>query len=193
MTTSRHPSLEQAFTPQSNRGESLAGLLAPRPRPAAAAPQTTEPEQVAPEQADEPTTRRRPRAVTAPAKPVIDAGERADVVNVAIYLPPATFAAVRAAIREQDTTYADLLVEAFATVDEDKLRARFAPRPAQPDEAGMPRRTPRARGAAGIQRQFRLNAGQRAWLQDKVTDFGAPSRSALAATVLGLHFHTLEP
>jgi hypothetical protein len=126
-------------------------------------------------------------------EPDAEVGEGVEVFNVAIYLPPDTLAAARTAIRVQDTTYADLLVEAFASVDEDALKARFAPKPRPALEAGMPQRRPRARGVAGIQRQFRLSSAQRDWLQTKVTYFGAPSRSALAATVLGMHFHTLEP
>ena len=193
MNANRHPSLEQAFTPPTNRGESLAGLLPPRPHPVVTEPAKVEHEDAPDDQAGQPAAPRRPRAAAVPAKATTEVGDGAAIFNVAIYLPPDTLAAARAAIRAQDTTYADLLVEAFAGIDEDALRAQFAPKPRPAAEAGMPRRSPRARGAAGIQRQFRLSTAQREWLQSKVTYFGAPSRSALAATVLGMHFHTLEP
>lgn len=193
MSANRHPSLEQAFTPPTSRGESLAGLLPPRPHPVATQPAKAKLEDNLDDKADRPAVPRCPRVSAVSAKAATEAGEGTEIFNVAIYLPPDTLAAARAAIRAQDATYADLLVEAFAGIDEDALRAQFAPKPRPAAEVGMPRRSPRARGAAGIQRQFRLSADQCEWLQSKVTYFGAPSRSALAATVLGMHFHTLEP
>lgn len=190
MTVTRHPSLEQAFVPQTpvNRGEALAGLLPPR-RPVAPTSETAPQPDGVPEHTHAAVAPPR-RARASSSRPVADVGEGARLVNVAIYLPPATLAAARAAIREQETTYADLLVEAFARIDDDDLKAQFRPLARPTTESGMPRRTPRTRGVAGIQRQFRLTAGQREWLQSKVTYFGAPSRSALAATVLSLHFQT---
>ena len=53
--------------------------------------------------------------------------------------------------------------------------------------SGMPRRAPRKRGEAGIQIQLRLDGVQVAWLDEKVAEFDAPSRSALVSTVFKLH------
>jgi hypothetical protein len=51
----------------------------------------------------------------------------------------------------------------------------------------MPTRQRRVRGTAGIQIQLRLDTNQRAWIDQKQLDVGAPSRSALVAAVLRLH------
>ena len=173
----RHPSLESAFAAPA-RGSSLSGILPPR--------------------AEAPTPA--PPAEAAPAAPVASAGRatagrtgkrataarvRAGTRNVAAYLPPLTLRAAGEWTRTNDATYADLLVKAFDEVDEADLRASFVPR-AQVSPAGMPRRSVVPHGATGIQRQFRLNDDQLAWLDQQVVELGAPSRSALIAAAVGL-------
>jgi len=115
------------------------------------------------------------------------------VKNVAIYLPPETLVAARTASRHRDITYADLLVDAFADVDDATLTAHFRADANDDNEEGMPRRAARTSGVAGIQRQFRLTTEQIEWLDAQVRAFNAPSRSALAAAVLGLYLGTVSP
>lgn len=190
MTTSRHPSLEDAFAPPKGRGEALAGLLAPRPRPAAPTP--AGPVDVAPQdEAGSPAPVRRGRRPASAGRPTTTAAEPS-VKNVAIYLPPETLTAARTASRHRDITYADLLVDAFADVDVATLTVHFRAEAAADDQEGMPRRAARSSGAAGIQRQFRLTTEQTDWLDAQVRAFNAPSRSALAAAVLGLHLGTVS-
>jgi len=176
MSTARHPSLEGAFAPPS-RGASLAGILTPRTTVAHAAPE--------PRSADEPADEQprpvKPRAgKRQPARPS-PAGNR----NVAAYLPPTTLQAAGEWTRTNDKTYADLLVAAFDAVDAEDLRQAFVPRSTS-TPVGMPRRAVVPRGASGIQRQFRLDDAQLAWLDQQVIDLGAPSRSALIATAVGM-------
>ena len=198
MTTSRHPNLEGAFAPPKGRGEALAGLLAPRQRPgvsaqARAADAAPQPEHAdaAPQLEPAPVTpvRRGRRPATAERRGT--ATSEPSVKNIAIYLPPTTLAAARTVSRHRDITYADLLVDAFADVDDATLAAHFAAEAHEKDHVGMPRRSPRTSGVAGIQRQFRLTSEQVEWLDTQVRAFNAPSRSALAAAVLGLHLGTV--
>lgn len=185
MSTARHPNLEDAFAP-SGRGAGLEGLLQPR-RPTQTTPTAPEPVEAPEESAASPErpkrTRRGPGTTTQASS--------GQALNVAAYLPPATLAAAQREKQATGEQYADLLARAFDDVDEQVLRATFAPQPATSSGAGMPRRAVRARGAAGIQRQFRLTSEQRDWLDEQVRAYDAPSRSAFIATVLGLHFNTL--
>jgi len=106
--------------------------------------------------------------------------------NVGVYLPPALLAQLKDAVYQERTTYADLLIDAFEAVDHKQITKEFAPVTTL-TKSGMPRRAPRKRGEAGIQIQLRLDGLQVAWLDEKVTEFDAPSRSALVSTVFKLH------
>jgi hypothetical protein len=106
--------------------------------------------------------------------------------NVGVYLPPALLAQVKDAVYQERTTYADLLIDAFEAVDDNQIAKEFTPETTL-TSSGMPRRAPRKRGEAGIQIQLRLDGLQVAWLDEKVTEFDAPSRSALVSTVFKLH------
>ncbi|MBT2566976.1 hypothetical protein J7I84_10825 [Arthrobacter sp. ISL-85] len=106
--------------------------------------------------------------------------------NVGVYLPPALLAQVKDAVYQERTTYADLLIDAFEAVDDKQIAKEFTP-VTTPTNSGMPRRAPRKRGEAGIQIQLRLDGVQVAWLDEKVAEFDAPSRSALVSTVFKLH------
>ncbi|WP_231511420.1 hypothetical protein [Arthrobacter sp. UNC362MFTsu5.1] len=103
-----------------------------------------------------------------------------------MYLPPALLAQVKDAVYQERTTYADLLIEAFEAVDDNQIAKEFTPETTL-TSSGMPRRAPRKRGEAGIQIQLRLDGLQVAWLDEKVTEFDAPSRSALVSAVFKLH------
>jgi hypothetical protein len=106
--------------------------------------------------------------------------------NVGVYLAPELLADVKEAVHLQRITYADLLLDAFDAVHEDVIAREFRPEPV-PSSSGMPRRALRRRGSAGIQIQVRLDDEQIAWLDEKVVDFNAPSRSALVSTAYKLH------
>lgn len=106
--------------------------------------------------------------------------------NVGVYLPPVLLAKVKDAVYQERTTYADLLIDAFEAVDDEQIAKEFTPVTTLTN-SGMPRRAPRKRGEAGIQIQLRLDGVQVAWLDEKVAEFDAPSRSALVSTVFKLH------
>lgn len=107
--------------------------------------------------------------------------------NVGVYLAPDLLATVKETLHSQRTTYADLLLDAFDAVSGDTIAKEFKPESVPSTSSGMPRRVPRRRGEAGIQIQVRLDGNQTAWLDDKVIEFNAPSRSALVSTVYRLH------
>ena len=112
--------------------------------------------------------------------------------NVGVYLPPALLAQVKDAVYHERTTYADLLIDAFEAVDDEQITKEFTPETTL-TSSGMPRRAPRKRGEAGIQIQLRLDGLQVAWLDEKVTEFDAPSRSALVSVVFKLHLQAGQP
>lgn len=106
--------------------------------------------------------------------------------NVGVYLAPELLATVKEALYSQRSTYADLLLDAFEALSDDTIAREFK-QETIPSSSGMPRRAPRRRGQAGIQIQVRLDGVQTAWLDEKVVEFDAPSRSALVSTVYRLH------
>jgi hypothetical protein len=106
--------------------------------------------------------------------------------NVGVYLEPELLATVKEAVHKARVTYADLLLDAFEALDPERIVREFRPATV-PTASGMPRRAVRQRGSAGIQIQVRLDDDQVAWLDQKVIEFGAPSRSALASTAFKLH------
>jgi outer membrane biosynthesis protein TonB len=106
--------------------------------------------------------------------------------NVGVYLAPQLLADVKEAVHLQRITYADLLIDAFEAVDDTLIAQEFEPETVV-TSSGMPRRAVRRRGSAGIQIQVRLDDGQIAWLDQKVVEFSAPSRSALVSAVYKLH------
>lgn len=132
------------------------------------------------------TTRQQPAA-----KKAANATKASELVpgalrNVGVYLPPALLAQVKDAAYQDRTTYADLLIDAFEAVDDKQIAKEFTPEITL-TSSGMPRRAPRKRGEAGIQIQLRLDGLQVAWLDEKVTEFDAPSRSALVSAVFKLY------
>ncbi|MGG6382462.1 hypothetical protein [Paenarthrobacter sp. NEAU-H11] len=143
-----------------------------------------------------PTVVKAPKATTRHqpgAKKAANATKASELVpgalrNVGVYLPPALLARVKDAVYQERTTYADLLIDAFEAVDDNQIANEFTPETTL-TSSGMPRRAPRKRGEAGIQIQLRLDGLQVAWLDEKVAEFDAPSRSALVSAVLKLHIH----
>ncbi len=132
-----------------------------------------------------PTRRRQTPTKAAPAQKASELVPGA-LRNVGVYLPPELLAEVKDAVYRARTTYADLLIDAFEAVENQKIANEFTSE-TTPTNSGMPRRAPRKRGEAGIQIQLRLDGLQVAWLDEKVTVFDAPSRSALVSTVFKLH------
>lgn len=188
------PNLADAFNkPRVDRAAGLTGLL-PATRPLRATtvspPAETSDEDIttvsdAPATATRPVVagpRQRPSAV----KPRVS--EQANIVsNVAVYLEPDLLDLVRQRRRVTEVSYDQLVGDAFAAVGDDELARVFRPEPGVTNTSGMPTRQRRVRGTAGIQIQLRLDTNQRAWIDQKQHDVGAPSRSALVAAVLRLH------
>lgn len=112
--------------------------------------------------------------------------------NVGVYLPPSLLAAVKDAVHQARTTYAELLIDAFEVLDEGEISSEFAVETVM-TTSGMPRRTSRKRGEAGIQIQLRLDGLQVAWLDEKVVELDAPSRSALVSAVFRLYVAAQHP
>jgi len=112
------------------------------------------------------------------------------LTTIGVYLVPLTLERAREATLERRITYTDLLVEAFDHVTDTQLAAEFTPIAPLVQGKVMPTRVRRRRGTAGIQMNLRLSTEQRQWLDDKVLDLGAPSRSALVAEALRLHLNS---
>ncbi|PTT68491.1 hypothetical protein DBR22_06295 [Arthrobacter sp. HMWF013] len=168
-------------------------------RPAEQAPVEKAPLEAAQEE-PAPTVVKAPKATTRHrpgARNTANATKASELVpgalrNVGVYLPPALLVQVKDAVYQERTTYADLLIDAFEAVDDNQIAKEFTPETTL-TSSGMPRRAPRKRGEAGIQIQLRLDGLQVAWLDEKVAEFDAPSRSALVSTVLKLHIHAGSP
>lgn len=188
MSTPR-PDLSQAFKGKGqppDRAAGLAGLLSSAP----AQETSTPPPAAVDVTAEEVVTVSREKATAAVGSTRAPARRSAAqlptaVTNVGVYLPAEVRSRAQAEIRARAITYADLLVESFDQVTDDQLRHEFAP--LQPAVTGtMPSRARRRRGQPGIQVQLRLDTEQRVWLDGRVAELGAPSRSALVATVFAL-------
>lgn len=194
MSTTR-PDLSQAFKGKGqppDRAAGLVGLLSAAPaKEASVPPPASTQSDAAPANASPAVTVAREEAAgaiasTRPAARRSTAALQTAVTNVGVYLPPELRSRAQEAIRVRTITYADLLVESFDQVTDEQLRAEFAP--LQPAVTGspMPTRLRRRTGEAGIQVQLRLDADQKRWLDGRVAQLGAPSRSALVAAVLKL-------
>jgi hypothetical protein len=192
MNAERH-SLAEAFKPTSSetsvRGSSLQGLLKPKDgnkkrslAPIAAAPSEEVPLDTRSQPVKRPSISNQPGAKKSASKTVAGPAR-----NVAVYLPPATLDAVKAKAREEQTTYSDLLVDAFDAVDPEDIARTFNVDAEAAPASVMPRRVRRPRGTAGIQIQLRLDEHQVEWLDAQVSRYQASSRSALVSTVLQLH------
>ena len=164
----------------------------PDPAPA------TETEQITAEPATPPkpvpaprVSRQQPAKKLAGRSPASSRTKTSDTVpgaprNVGVYLAPQLLAAVKEAVYRDRSTYADLLIDAFETLEDARLAQEFEPESVLTN-SGMPRRAVRRRGSAGIQIQVRLDDTQIAWLDQKVVEFDAPSRSALVSAAYRLH------
>lgn len=103
------------------------------------------------------------------------------VSNTAVYLPVPVLGRLKEARAKRKLTYTDLLIDAFDELEDEQILAALG---AKPRTGGMPRRhRAPARGQGGVQVQLRLDQEQRAWLDERVEHYGAPSRSALVAAV----------
>jgi hypothetical protein len=201
------PSLANAFAPAKSRGAKLEGMLAPKRERREVTSGNLESTPADEPRAGEPTslmdvgtdTGVASEALLSTADPKRQPGKKATVSkpkasqtvpgaprNVGVYLEPELLATVKEAVHSARVTYADLLLDAFEALDPESIVREFRPATV-PTASGMPRRAVRQRGAAGIQIQVRLDDDQVAWLDQKVIEFGAPSRSALVSTAFKLH------
>jgi hypothetical protein len=188
------PNLADAFNkPRVDRAAGLTGLLpATRPQRVAATPAPAEaPREDAAAASSTAAAADRPVAVSPARRPSAikqRVSEQANIVsNVAVYLEPDLLDLVRQRRRLTEVSYDQLVGDAFAAVGDDELASVFRPDPGTTGTSGMPTRQRRVRGTAGIQIQLRLDTSQRAWIDQKQHEVGAPSRSALVAAVLRLH------
>lgn len=167
------------------------------PKVEQAPPEAAEPKAQQPEPSPEPATApetvpRQPAAKkAAPAQKTASEAVPGALRNVGVYLPPQLLADVKDTVYRERTTYADLLIDAFETLTDEQIAGEFAAETLL-TISGMPRRAPRRRGEAGIQIQLRLDGVQIAWLDEKVTEFDAPSRSALVSAVFKLHNQVVQ-
>ncbi|MBW4818376.1 hypothetical protein [Rhodococcus qingshengii] len=125
---------------------------------------------------------------------VDDASVDVDAVeNMPIYIDSATLTALKAEKGRIGGTYADVaevaLDEQIGEVGE-ILRLGSAKSPQAGAFSSLPKRrkSPQIRG--GIQVQLRFTKAQRDWLDEKVAEFGAPSRSVVVAVALQIHLGT---
>ncbi|TFC09268.1 hypothetical protein [Cryobacterium sp. MDB2-33-2] len=168
-----------------DRAAGLAGILPPRTSSPAAPVQAAELAiEVVPEQRAAPDAHKSTKA-----RAVTQNTGGGGVATIGVYLAPSTLERAREAALERRITYTDLLVEAFDNVTDTQLAAEFAPAAPLIQGKAMPTRARRRRGTAGIQMNLRLSSEQREWLDAKVLDLGAPSRSALVAEALRLHLN----
>jgi hypothetical protein len=185
-----------------DRAAGLAGLLPPRaPGPVTSTPTPAPAIAVVPpafERVQERDTAQQPSVtpdvypesdVKPDVQPDMQATVKGGVATIGVYLTPLTLERAREATLERRITYTDLLVEAFDHVTDAQLTAEFAPIAPLVQGKVMPTRVRRRRGTAGIQMNLRLSREQREWLDGKVVDLGAPSRSALVAEALRLHLN----
>jgi hypothetical protein len=189
----RHENLSSAFAPTNTktenapRGQQLKGLLPPRaatkPAPAATAP----------------TTRPAARAAVPPAageaavsdEPVEGNQEAASKVeNRGAYIPFDLLLTLKARKNEENSTYTDILIDAFDVVSDPELAEKFNPASEVAGSGGgMPRRRRTTLVAkSGTQIQLRLDKDQEHWLTAKEKAVGAPSRSALVTAAYELYF-----
>lgn len=107
--------------------------------------------------------------------------------NVPVYMPQEVLDRLKRERVRQASTYSDLLVDAFDQVTEDQIRQALGLESSnQKTQGGMPRRARRRRTGGGVQVQFRLDADQQSWIDQRVLELDAPSRSALVSGVLDL-------
>lgn len=205
------PNLSGAFAPVSPRGAKLEGLLAPKRKktdeiqPEASAAPARQPISVVPDLPAATTpvvtgvqelgtsgAKSQKKDVQPQRKQGNDSKSKASdsvpgaLRNVGVYLAPDLLLTVKEAIHAERTTYADLLLDAFDAISAETIAGEFRAE-SIPSTSGMPRRAPRRRGEAGIQIQVRLDGRQVSWLDEKVREFNAPSRSALVSAVYRLY------
>lgn len=187
-----HRSLAAAFAAPTTRAAGLAGILPARPRPSAPTPAPANEE--LPAGAGKPArSANSPQRVAQPrqraSKEPADEVDDDRVVNLAIYPPPDLIERLKVAA--QGRTYADVVLEAFEHIDDERLRTALAPTRVQ-SRRGIPGRPVPVAGGAGYQRQLRVTRAQRRWIEAKATELGV-SRSALCVQVLRLHLVDQDP
>ena len=173
-------SLEDVFAP--TRASNLQGLLKPKERRPAKTGGTRTEDQ--PQAAEKPVPA--PPTAAAPAS----AAGTSSPKNVTVYLPTATASALRQRAKSAELTLAEVVAQAFGGVSAEELRSALNPAEPQAPAGGMPVRAKRHPKGGGVQVQLRLDDAQRTWIDNKVDELDAPSRTALIAAVLSLHLGT---
>lgn len=195
MADAQHRDLTSAFgapAKGAKRAAGLAGILPPKAAPEAATAQdatTASAAPVVPTAAPKPkrpraTAERPSRAPRPEPKPADD-----PIVNLAVYLPEDLRAHMHALMpRGTRTTYADVLLEAFEGVTEERLIKYFTPT-ARTSASGVPLAPATENPGTGPQRQFRVLQSQLDWISKLAERVGAPSRSVVCVAALRLHLN----
>lgn len=191
--STQHESLASVFAPTSTkaaaapRGQKLEGLLPPRaatkPAPATTAPAKRPGVRpaVAPATEDAAVSEERVEG---------DQGAASKVENRGAYIPFDLLLTLKARKNEENSTYTDILIDAFDAISDPALAEKFNPTSEVAGSGGgMPRRRRTTlTSKSGTQIQLRLDKDQEHWLTAKERAVGAPSRSALVTAAYELYF-----
>jgi hypothetical protein len=173
--------LDEAFKPAAAmRGSGLSGILGRRDDKAAIVQ-------------DPPASRSTPDVQPLPVEaPVVsNKGLSARVRSVPAYLDTDVRSELRKRTRRDDVQNADLLLDAFDELSEERIRAALQrPAPEGGGQGKAPRRPRPEREQPKVQTNFRLDGDQEQWLDALGATVGAPSRTALFNTVLRLWFQS---
>lgn len=172
--------LDEAFRPAGAvRGSGLSGILGRRDDKSAIVE-------------DPPTSRSAPDVQSLPVEALVvprEAGLGARVRSVPAYLDTDVRSELRKRTRRDDVQNADLLLDAFDELSEERIRAALQrPAPEAGGQGKAPRRPRPEREQPKVQTNFRLDGDQEQWLDSISATVGAPSRTALFNTVLRLWF-----
>lgn len=162
------------------RGSGLGDILPPRQRSAAVAKPAQKP--------SSPRTSVIEPVILPEPKTARKTSQKADMgpQNRAVYIPHEVKNVLRQKRIAEQSTYTDILIDAFDEVSDEKIQAELNPEPTKGNR--MPRRRRTNTGdKAGTQIQLRLDANQDAWLAERGEKLGAKSRSELVTVVYELY------
>lgn len=168
------------------RGEGLANILPPKPSRARKETQST---------ASKPAEAAQEHSVNAPGVLAPEASKKSLEANLGpenrgVYLPVELQRDLRQKTLQDNSTYTDILIDAFDALTDEQIKEKLHPKVAS--SSRMPRRRSRSGSSkSGTQIQLRLDAEQDSWLKGVEAEVDAPSRSALVTVVYDLYLSGL--
>lgn len=190
----KHENLSSIFAPTATkggpegaeRGKKLAGLLPPRV--------VKEPDTQLPEATSQPLQPAQPHAPEVKSA-VPSEATQSEIKSKGVYLPHDLLKVLKAKTRGENSTYTDMLIDAFDAISDEALIEKISPQASPTGLAGgMPRRRRTTDSTkSGTQIQLRLNKAQENWLTAKEKAVGAPSRSALVTVAYQMYFDANPP